>query len=108
MVKTMDAKDLWNSLKFSNQNKDGSLSMSKERVTYIDKILEDNPELICMKKIDLIKYKVQITPHFSLVIHAEDKEDAIKIVWKEVEQGYTYGYATYEEFVQKVTVTEVE
>ena len=35
----MTASELWNATKWSNQNKDGSISMSRERVLLIDKLL---------------------------------------------------------------------
>jgi hypothetical protein len=105
----MEAKDFWKSLKFSNQNKDGSLFMSNERVEAIDKMFKQEPKLIniCVKKVALIKCKVQVTPNHSEIVWAESLAEAPEIAWRQIGEGYHYGY-TKESFLKKVTVTEVE
>ena len=47
------------------------------------------------------EYRIRVTPHFSIVVWADNVTAAKEAAWMEVKDGFTYGYASKAEFVKK-------
>lgn len=54
------------------------------------------------------RYKVMVSSHTGIVTRADGKEDAKRIVWQQIKNGYMYGWSSWPEFRSKVQVIELE
>jgi len=47
------------------------------------------------------EYRIRVTPHFSIVVWADNVKTAKEAAWMEIKDGFTYGYGSKAEFVRK-------
>ena len=47
------------------------------------------------------EYRIRVTPHFSIVVWADNVREAKDAAWMEIKNGYTYGYDNKKEFIER-------
>lgn len=60
-----------------------------------------------MPKRKLKTYKVKVSPHLSYTAKAYSVDGARKRVWRDMQDGYTYGYKSKSDFLSRAKVDQV-
>jgi len=53
------------------------------------------------------EYRVRLTPHFSIVVWADNAKQARKAAWMEIKDGFTYGYRNETDLVKRAKVEQM-